>query len=80
MLAFRNYLPKFFSIEVTSPEAYSLGIKDNDIILGWNGEQFDSKLPDSIFKNNGHLKEVTDAAIEKELTLYRIDPTTLQPR
>lgn len=76
---FRNKAPKYFSIEVTDTMAYNLGIRDNDIILGWNGTRFNPYLNDVEFKRQGAVTTVTDAMISKSLTLFRIDSRTLKP-
>lgn len=76
----RNRLPKVVTIEIVDSIAYTLGLKDNDIILQYGDfcVNLDSILSDNDFKARWSLLSVLQANESKDMIVFRVDPVTLQ--
>lgn len=78
----RNELPKVMSIEVTDSVAYSLGLRDNDVILIYGEYSADfAKIPTlNYIMTKWSLYSIIASGKEKKMVVFRIDPLTLDCR
>lgn len=73
---FKRTTPKYMSIEVVDSTAYSLGLRDNDIILHY-GERYypAAQFGDGDFLAEWTVEEVFCTPVEKNISVFRIDST-----
>lgn len=78
----RNELPKVMSVEVTDSIAYSLGLKDNDVVLIYGEYSADFAETPTLneIMAKWSLYSVLTTEKEKKMVVFRIDPLTLDYR
>ena len=67
-------IPKYMSVEVTDPKARELGLRDNDIILGYGDADFTQSVTEPYdFLGIWAMNEILSAPGKKSVTVFRID-------
>lgn len=80
----KDECPKLMSIEVTDSMAYSLGLRDNDVILidgDYTSNIFAKEgeyLTCEEFRNNWTLHSVLEGNKNRSMIVFRVDPKTLK--
>ncbi len=76
---FRDRLPKVMTVEVIDSSAYTLGLRDNDIIILYGDYAVDVNALDSItysyynFRRDWSLRSILDAKKKKRMIVFRIE-------
>ena len=80
----KDECPKLMSIEIIDSMAYSLGLRDNDVILtdgDYTSNIFAKEgefLTCEEFRNNWTLHSVLEGNKERSMIVFRVDPKTLK--
>lgn len=77
---FCNNCPKIMTIEVTDSSAYKLGLRDNDVIISYGAYiwPMDEIINYHEFRTKWALDCVLDGSTNKNMTVFRVDPHTLE--
>lgn len=75
----RDTLHKVMSIEVTDSSAYSLGLRDNDVVLVYGGytADLDSVMDEVRARTKWDIYNVLESGEERRMVVFRVDPVTL---